>query len=126
MVDVTPMIPAGRQVVEAYGGGGFRVGGAAYQGSVLVFPDRVLAWSLGDIADMTLESLEPMLAGGEALEVLLVGCGTKAAFIPPALRKAVRAAGPVLEAMDTGAACRTYNVLLSEERRVVAALIAVD
>jgi len=126
IVDVTPMTPAGRQVVEAYGGGGFRVGGAAYKGSVLVFPDRTLAWPVGDIAEMTLENLEAALAGAEGLEILLVGCGARAAFIPPALRKAVRAAGPVLEAMDTGAACRTYNVLLSEERRVGAALIAVD
>lgn len=126
MVDVTPMIPEGRQVVEAYGGGGFRVGGMAYRGSILVFPDRTLAWSVGDIADMTLESLELAFTGYDDLEVLLVGCGAKAVFIPPALRKAVRAAGPVLEAMDTGGACRTYNVLLSEERRVAAALIAVD
>ncbi len=126
MVDVTPMIPAGRQVVEAYGGGGFRVAGVAYQGSVLVLPERTLAWSVGDISDITLESLEAVLAGSDGLEVLLLGCGAKAAFISPALRAAVRAAGPVLEAMGTGAACRTYNVLLSEERRVAAALIAVD
>lgn len=126
MVDITPMIPPGRQVVEAYGGGGFRVGGIAYRGSILVFPERTLAWSVGDIAEMTLESLEATLTGYDGLEVLLVGCGTKLVFISPAWRKAVRAAGPVLEAMDTGAACRTYNVLLAEERRVAAALIAVD
>ena len=60
------------------------------------------------------------------VEVLLLGCGAKAALVPRALRGALRADGVVIEAMDTGAACRTFNLLMAEGRRAAAALIAVD
>ena len=126
-MDVTPMVPAGRQVIESYGERRFRVSGTLYESSVLVFPDRTLAWDVADIAAMTVESLTPVLAAGDAgLEVLLIGCGPKMALIPTALRAQIREHGVVIEPMDTGAACRTYNVLLSEERRIAAALIAID
>ncbi|MDH3595099.1 MAG: Mth938-like domain-containing protein [Rhodospirillales bacterium] len=126
MTDVTPEIPADRQLVEAYGDGGFKVSGMAYRGSILVLPERTLGWPVADIGELTLESLEPILAEGSAIELLLLGCGPRLAFIAPDLRQQVRAAGPVLEPMDTGAACRTYHVLLAEGRRVAAALIAVE
>jgi uncharacterized protein len=126
MTDVTPDIPSGRQLVEAYGDGGFRVSGIAYRGSVLVLPERTLSWAVADIAELTLESLEPVLAESAEIELLLLGCGARHTFIAPDLRRRVRAAGPVLEPMDTGAACRTYHVLLAEGRRVAAALIAVE
>jgi uncharacterized protein len=120
------MIPAGRQVVEAYGDGGFTVSGTAYRGSILVLPERTVSWPVSDIAEVSLESLEPILAEGGAIELLLLGCGARPAFISPDLRGQVRAAGPVLEPMGTGAACRTYHVLLAEGRLVAAALIAID
>jgi uncharacterized protein len=126
MTDVTPEIPTDRQLVEAYGDGGFKVSGIAYRGSVLVLPERTLSWPVAEIGALTLESLEPILAEGGAIELLLLGCGDRPAFVPPELRRQVRAAGPVLEPMDTGAACRTYHVLLAEGRRVAAALIAVE
>ena len=69
---------------------------------------------------------EDLLASDPVPQILLIGCGQGAAMISPALRQALRAAGAVIDAMDTGAACRTYNVLLAEERRVAAALIAVE
>ncbi len=126
MTDVTPDIPLGRQLVEAYGDGGFTVSGTAYRGSILILPERTLGWPVADIGELTLESLEPILAEGGAIELLLLGCGARLAFISPDLRGQVRAAGPVLEPMDTGAACRTYHVLLAEGRRIAAALIAVE
>jgi uncharacterized protein len=125
MTDVTPAIPADRQVIESYGNGGFEVSGTVYQGSILVLPERTLDWGVVDIGELTLESLAPALAEAGAINLLLVGCGPRLTFLPPALRGAVRAAGPVLEPMDTGAACRTYNVLMAEGRQVAAALIAV-
>ena len=64
--------------------------------------------------------------GARGVEVVLLGCGPAMAWVDPALKQALRRHGPVLEAMDSGAACRTYNILLSEERRVAAALIAID
>ncbi len=125
MTDVTPAIPVGRQVIESYGGGGFDVSGTAYRGSILVLPERTLDWDVATIDELTFESLGPALAEAGAVDLLLVGCGPKLAFLSPELRREVRAAGPVLEPMDTGAACRTYNVLMAEGRQVAAALIAV-
>jgi uncharacterized protein len=126
-MDITPLVPAGRQVVDAYGGGRFRIAGAVIAGSALVFPTHAAAWPVADMSEVTAETLEPVIAAGRAgeVEVLLLGCGARMAQLPRPLRAALRAAGIVTEAMDTGAACRTYNVLLSEGRRVAAALIAV-
>ena len=126
MTDVTPAIPVGRQVIESYGGGGFEVSGTAYQGSILVLPERTLDWAVAEIEQLTFESLAPVLAEAGAFNLLLVGCGPRLAFLSPELRREVRATGPVLEPMDTGAACRTYNVLMAEGRHVAAALIAVS
>jgi uncharacterized protein len=124
-MDVTPLIPEGRQVVESYGGGGFRVSGESYQGSVLVLPEATQPWPVTSIEELSEASLEPLLDSGK-VEILLIGCGPKARPVAADLRQRVRARGAVIDVMDTGAACRTYNVLLAEERRVAAALIAVD
>jgi uncharacterized protein len=121
-MDVTPLIPANRQVIDSYGSGGIRVSGVSYEGAVLVFPDRTQAWGVGTLAEVTFASLEPVIAHG-SVQILLLGCGRRMQPVAPGLRQALRAAGIVVDAMDTGAACRTYNVLLSEERRVAAALL---
>ncbi len=124
-MDITPLGPAGRKLIEAYGGGGFRIAGAAQRGSVLVFPERVLAWPVESFAEITLESLAEVTAETPAVELLLIGCGARLPPIPFGLRKDLAGAGIVAEFMDTGAACRTFNVLLSEDRRAAAALIAI-
>jgi uncharacterized protein len=121
-VDVTPLIPADRQVIDAYGESRFRVAGIAYSGAILVFPEATLVWAVGALAQVSPETLRPVIEHG-GIEILLLGCGRRMQLVPPALRQALRQAGIVLEIMDTGAACRTYNVLLSEERRVAAALL---
>ncbi|KJV08309.1 valyl-tRNA synthetase [Elstera litoralis] len=121
MVDITPLIPGNRQVIERYGDSGFKISGVVWTSSVLVRPTQTLAWDVTRFADLTEASLAPLLDGD--VEVLLIGCGARLEMIPPKLRAAVRARGPVIDAMDTGAACRTYNVLLAEDRRVAAALI---
>ena len=125
-MDITPLIPEGRQIVESYGGGRFRVSGVVHEGSILITPEVTLSWDVHDWAQVDLASLEPLLALEPAVEILILGCGPAIAQVPRALREAVRECGPVLEPMDSGAACRTYNVLMSEERRVAAALIAVE
>lgn len=124
-MDITPLIPAGRQVIEGYGDGGFRISGVRHDGSVLLFPTQVLPWTIRAFAEVTLESLEPVVAAAADVDLLLLGCGPSLQLVPAALRRALKGAGIVVEPMDTGAACRTYNVLLGEERRVAAALIAV-
>jgi uncharacterized protein len=121
-MEVTPLIPAGRQVIERYGAGGFQVSGVAYAGSVLVTPDRTVAWPVSAVAELTLDSLVPVTARGD-VAILLLGCGRRMQPVPASLRQDLKALGIVVDAMDTGAACRTYNVLLSEDRRVAAALI---
>jgi len=121
-----PPASAGPRIIDAYGNGGFRIGGEAFQGSVLVLPDgAVTSWS-ADIATLSADSFEAVLAVSPHPEILLLGCGRRAAFVPPPVRQRLREAGIVVDAMGTGAACRTYNVLIAEERRVAAALIAVD
>jgi uncharacterized protein len=125
MGQTPPAIP-GRRVIDGYGGGGFRVAGESHRGSILVLPGGVMPWPLADIAALSAASLALVFDSQPAVEILLVGCGKKTTMIAPVLRQAARERGVVIDAMDTGAACRTYNVLLSEERRVAAALIAVD
>ena len=126
-MDVTPRIAEGRQLIESYGNGRFKITGTAYEGSVLVFPDRVLDWPVNDFQAIDEASLSAFTsADTPPVDILLIGCGPQMRFVPPALRKSLRAAGIVIDAMDTGAACRTYNVLMSEDRRVAAALIAVE
>ncbi len=121
-MDVTPLIPADRQVIDSYGAGGFHVSGVAYAGAILVFPDGTLPWAVTALAEVTAESLAPVVARGD-IQILLLGCGRRMQPAAPALRQALRRAGIVVDAMDTGAACRTYNVLLAEDRRVAAALL---
>lgn len=125
MAQLTDSGQTERQYIEAYGGGGFRVSGARFAGSVLVRPDRTLAWPVSRHADVTLESLAALTAEASLLEILLIGCGASNQLLPRALRDGLRDLGIVPEAMDTGAACRTYNVLMAEDRRVAAALLAI-
>lgn len=121
-MDLTPIIPADRQVIDSYGRESFRVSGVAHEGAILVFPDATQPWASHGIDDLTLESLEPVVAHGD-VEILLVGCGRRMVPIAAKVRAGLRAAGIVIDVMDTGAACRTYNVLLAEGRRVAAALL---
>ena len=123
-MDITPNIPAGRQIVQSYGSGGFRIAGTRHDRSVLVFPDRTLAWPVTSFDRVTIESLAEISAASPKVELLLLGTGAAMLPILPAVRAHFRALGIMLDAMDTGAACRTYNVLMAEERRVAAALIA--
>lgn len=111
--------------IEAYGNGGFRFGGMSHRGSLLCFPDGVWAWPVAGLADVTLASLEPALARADALDFFLIGAGRDPFVLPAPLRQSFREASLSVDVMPTGAAVRTWNVLLAERRRVGAALIAV-
>lgn len=124
-MDVTPLISGDRQIIQGYGEGRFRIGGRIHEGSVLVFPQSVVPFPVADMAELTFDSLAAVAAHDPRIEILLIGCGRRMAPLAPALRQSLRAHGIVVDTMDTGAACRTYNVLMSEERRVAAALVAV-
>ncbi len=125
-MDLTPLVPPGKHVVQRYGNGRFVVAGETYPGSILLSPYQVFSWPVKSLADMTLENLEVILGPqqGAPLELVLLGCGANFAIPPLDLRRALAARHIALEPMDTGAACRTFNVLASEDRRVAAALIA--
>jgi uncharacterized protein len=125
-MDVTPLVPKGRQLVQGYGDNGFRVSGTRYEGSVWILPEQTLAWPVSAISEVTPDSLKELIAlSAQHVRILLIGTGKSMLTMPMAWRTMAREADVALEAMDTGAACRTYNVLLTEERSVAAALIAV-
>lgn len=126
MTDVSPIIPAGRQVIESYGGGGFRITGERYPYAVIVQPTETNPWDATSWEVVTAGSLSALFdpAASEPL-TLLLGTGPEQFFPSRQLKQELRAQGLVVEAMNTGAACRTYNVLMAEGRRVAAALLPV-
>lgn len=112
--------------ISAYGDGGFRFGEQKCKGSVLITPQGYYPWTAGDVASITLQSLKQVRDHKQDIDILLVGTGEKMAFIAKSLRIALEAENIAVEVMATGAAARTYNVLLLEGRKVAAALIAID
>jgi uncharacterized protein len=118
-MELTPLAPASRQLIERYSADGFRVSGVVYPGPVLVFPDCTMIW---ENPLVSIEGLTPVIEHG-GVELVLVGLGKRGAPVATALRAALKARGIGIEAMDTGAACRTYSVLLAEDRLVAAALL---
>ncbi|HZH52546.1 MAG TPA: MTH938/NDUFAF3 family protein [Microvirga sp.] len=115
----------GRFPIDAYGNGGFRFADMSHRGSILVLPSGIRAWPVASPADVTGSTLDPVFAEGDELELLLLGTGVDIAVIPERIRLRFREARIRLDVMQTGAAARTYNILLAENRRVGAALIAV-
>jgi len=125
-LDITPQVAAGRHLIEAYGDGGFRILSKRRECSLIVFPEGVIDWPVTDVTGITLDSLGAVIEAASEIQILVVGCGPEFTDEPLDLRPGLREHGIVLEWMDTGAACRTFNVLLTEDRIVAAALIAVD
>jgi uncharacterized protein len=112
--------------IDAFGGGGFRIDGVRHEGSVLIVDDRVRSWPVRTMAEVTPASLTTIAeAGPSVVELVLLGTGAVQALPPRVLRAALQSGGYGLEFMDTAAACKLYNYLASEGRRVAAALIAV-
>jgi uncharacterized protein len=122
-VERPALLFAGRAPIGGYGKGMFRTGGVQHRGSLLILPEGTFAWPVASAAELSLESLAPVLSAPSP-GFLLLGTGAAQIFPDRSLRDALASAGLGLEAMDTGAACRTYNVLLGEERAFAAALIA--
>lgn len=113
-------------VITAYGNGGFRFADMSHRGSLLCLPTGMHAWSVTAPDQVTLATLSPVLELADDIDVLLIGMGPDIAFVPADLRAAFRERGVIVEAVGTGSAVRTYNVLFAEQRAVAAALIAVD
>jgi uncharacterized protein len=113
-------------LIEAYGNGGFRFGGMSHRGSLLCFPDGIWAWAVASIGDLTTASLQPAFARAAALDFFLIGGGRDPWVLPKRLKARFAEMSLSVDVMPTGAAVRTYNVLLAENRRVGVGLIAVD
>lgn len=125
-VDVTPLVRDNAQIIQSYAGGSFRVSGRLYEGAVIVAPEHCLSWEVSCSAtELSEKDFQPLLEKAQEIDVVLLGTGPAMVFLNPSLKKALKAQGLIVETMDTGAACRTYNVLMAEGRRVAAALLPV-
>lgn len=116
----------GRAPIDAYGEGGFRFADMSHRGSILCLPSGIHGWEPEDPGKLRLEDFERVFQQADAIEILLIGTGKELKPLPAALRQAFRDARISADPMSTGAAVRTYNVLLAENRAVAAALAAVD
>jgi uncharacterized protein len=111
--------------IEAYGKGGFVFDAMSHRGSLLCLPDAIWAWPVQKPEEINRASLERVFAAAAGIDTLIIGTGTDVWLPPSGLREALRAVKVVLDAMQTGPAVRTYNIMMGERRRVAAALIAV-
>jgi uncharacterized protein len=119
-----PHLPR-QTVINSHGEGGFRFAGMSHRGSLLCLPDGVWAWPVDKAEELTEDTLALVFARVGALDFFILGTGKVLWNMPPALRVPFRDAHVSLDTMTTGAAVRTYNVMLMESRRVGAGLIAV-
>ncbi|WP_375452071.1 Mth938-like domain-containing protein [uncultured Devosia sp.] len=113
-------------MIDAYGNDGFRFADMSHRGSLLCLPTGMFAWPVATASEITLDTMAPVLAVADQIDVLFIGLGKDVASIDPAIRTAFRERGVIIEAIATGGALRTYNVLMAEHRAVAAALIAID
>jgi len=112
--------------IDGYGNGGFRFANMSHRGSLLCLPTGMHKWDVTSPADITMTNLQPVFDTADKIDVLLVGLGKDIAGFPKPIRQALRDRNIIVEAIATGGAVRTYNILLGEKRAVAAALIAVD
>lgn len=112
--------------IDAYGRGGFRFADMSHRGSLLALPSGMHAWRDAETGPVTLDMLAQVLEQADGIDVLLIGTGSKLIFLGKDVRAVLRERQIVGEAIITGGAVRTYNVLLAEKRAVAAALIAVE
>ena len=120
-----PYLPE-RVEIDAYGNGGFRFRDLSHKGSLLCLPGGVFGWSPANPAELQLADFAQVLEQPDGIGFVLLGTGETQIFPSAEIRRAFVNAGIGLEPMATGAAVRTYNVLLQEGRDVACALIAVD
>ena len=112
--------------IDTYGDGGFRLSTGRHQGSLLILKDEAMSWPVRSMAELAPEHFAQIIAAGRGeVEFVLLGAGAVNALPPRPVREALQRAGIGLEFMDTPSACRTYNILTAEGRKLAAALIAV-
>jgi uncharacterized protein len=126
MMDVTPFVPQDKKVITGYGESAFTVNEHEIEGHIWIMAEEVEPFSVSSDEIVTFEDVAPLLEKyGDKVDVLLIGCGEVHQLLPASFQRDVRRFSVSVEVMTTGAACRTYNVLLSEGRNVAAAMLAV-
>tara|TARA_R110002110_G_scaffold249410_2_gene465603 strand:+ start:2149 stop:2526 length:378 start_codon:yes stop_codon:yes gene_type:complete len=125
MPELTPIRETRLSLIQRYGEGRFRISGESYTGSVLVTPEGVIPTPAGTLGEVDAAAVQAAI-GDTVIDILLVGCGGAIPRLDNDFQAVMKAAGISAEPMDTGAACRTFNVLVTEGRRVAALLIAID
>ncbi|PIR39277.1 MAG: hypothetical protein COV35_01815 [Alphaproteobacteria bacterium CG11_big_fil_rev_8_21_14_0_20_39_49] len=123
-MDITPVIPKGQNVIKGYGDMTFKINDDEYNSSIILLPEEVLVWQVESHQDISVNSFNDIISYDE-LEILLIGCGLEHKPLDRNITTRLQKNGVAVEIMTTGAACRTYNVLLAEGRKVAAALIPV-
>ncbi|MGF9562020.1 Mth938-like domain-containing protein [Neorhizobium sp. JUb45] len=116
----------GRAEIDVYGNGGFRFADMSHRGSILCLPSGIYGWDFSEGDALDVAAFEKVLADAGEIEFLLLGTGNDMRPIPAALKAVFKEHGIASDPMSTGAAVRTYNIMLMESRPVAAALIAVD
>lgn len=115
----------GSAPIDAYGNGGFRFADMSHKGAILCLPSGIYGWQPSDKIP-TIADLTPILKEADKIEILLIGTGEKLLRLPKEVRSKLQMRHISSDTMSTGAAVRTYNVLLSEDRAVAAMLYAVE
>lgn len=115
----------GRAPIDAYGNGGFRFAEMSHRGSILCLPSGIYAWHVEATDPLRIASFEKVVEEADEIEILLVGSGENLVPLPEDLKQVFRLGQISADSMSTGAAVRTFNVLLSENRAVAAAFLAV-
>lgn len=125
-MDVTPLVRSDAKIIQSYANGGFKISAHRYEGAVCVSIDAVTPWqqvSGKTAADLNIDDFADLIARAGDIDVILLGTGVNMQLLAARQRMQLKQAGLNVEVMDTGAACRTYNVLIADGRRVVAALL---
>ncbi len=115
----------GRHVIDAYGNGGFRFADMSHRGSILALPSGVHAWAAVTPADFTFAAFAQVMAEADDIDTLLIGAGPEIAFLDESVRARLKQGNMAIDVMSTGSAARIYNIMVAENRRVAAALLAV-
>ena len=125
-MDITPQIPSKRLLITGYGAGGFKLNGEAHKGALIICGDQAVQWQAQMPFHFTDADISSLFSVAKEVDILLIGSGKSIQPLLPHLRTTLRENGMSVDVMDTGAACRTYNVLAAEGRRVAAMMLAVE
>lgn len=126
MVDITPKLADDAQLINGYGEGFFTISNQRYEGSVLVTAQETSFYEVKDFTQIDIDELaEQLLSYDPEIELVLFGTGAMMQPLPPTLKAGLKEKGIASDVMDSRAVCRTFNILLSEERKVAALMLPI-